>query len=219
MKKLIVALGLFASIGLTSAITLNRGFVQVRAEDESSESISESESSESIIESYSDESESETVDESDGFFAQLSQGAKDFLVVAKEILNQPIVIGGVSVTLGAIVLWVVGKLFGIIGKKKLAEYGNKIDELFVLMNDSIKKKDYNELAKQTEQLTEVCKILVDGTRNVKVKEQAQLALKDFQPVIEDNKEFVINETKMVVDDGKKQLDKTAQDIVGIVNQD
>lgn len=215
MKKIIVALGLCLSIGLFSGATLNRGYVQVRAEDESSEIISEETTSEETSESAE-----ETITEEDsGFFDKLSQGAKDFLIVAKEILNQPIVIGGVSVSLGAIVIFVVGKLFSALGKKKVNELANRVDELFGKMTESVNKKDYNELAKQTEELVEICKVLANGTRNVKVKEQALALLDDFKPVIEDNKEFAIEETKKVVEDSKVQLDKTAQDIVGIVNKD
>ena len=215
MKKIIVALGLCLSIGLFSGATLNRGYVQVRAEDESSEIISEETTSEETSESAE-----ETITEEDsGFFDKLSQGAKDFLIVAKEILNQPIVIGGVSVSLGAIVIFVVGKLFSALGKKKVNELANRVDELFGKMTESVNKKDYNELAKQTEELVEICKVLANGTRNVKVKEQALALLEDFKPVIEDNKEFAIEETKKVVEDSKVQLDKTAQDIVGIVNKD
>lgn len=216
MKKIIVALGLCLSIGLFSGATLNRGYVQVRAEDESSEIISEEEAT---SEETSETTEETITEEDSGFFDKLSQGAKDFLIVAKEILNQPIVIGGVSVSLGAIVIFVVGKLFSALGKKKVNELANRVDELFGKMTESVNKKDYNELAKQTEELVEICKVLANGTRNVKVKEQALALLEDFKPVIEDNKEFAIEETKKVVEDSKVQLDKTAQDIVGIVNKD
>lgn len=221
MKKIIVALGLCLSIGLFSSVSVNRGFTQVRAEDTSSEIVSEEETtSEEIVSEETSETSEETPKEEDGFFDKLSQGAKDFLIVAKEILNQPIVIGGVSVSLGAIVIFVVGKLFSVLGKKKVNELANQVGELFEKMTESASKQDYNELAKQTQELVEVCKVLVDGTRNVKVKEKANALLtKEFQPVIEDNKQFVIEEGKKVVEDSKAQLNKTAQDIVGIVNQD
>lgn len=221
MKKIIVALGLCLSIGLFSSVSLNRGFTQVRAEDTSSEIVSEEETtSEEIVSEETSETSEEVVAEEDGFFDKLSQGAKDFLIVAKEILNQPIVIGGVSVSLGAIVIFVVGRLFSALGKKKVNELADQVGDLFEKMKESASKKDYNELAKQTQELVEVCKVLVDGTRNVKVKEKANALLKkEFQPVIEDNKQFVIDETKKVVEDSKDQLNKTAQDIVGIVNKD
>ncbi len=220
MKKIIVALGLCLSIGLFSSVSVNRGFTQVRAEDTSSEIVSEEETtSEEIVSEETSETSEETPKEEDGFFDKLSQGAKDFLIVAKEILNQPIVIGGVSVSLGAIVIFVVGKLFSALGKKKVNELANQVGELFEKMTESASKKDYNELAKQTQELVDICQVLVDGTRNVKVKEKANALLKDLRPVIEDNKQFVIEEGKKVVEDSKDQLNKTAQDIVGIVNKD
>ena len=187
-----------------------------RAEAELIEIVSEEEAA---SEETSETTEETITEEDSGFFDKLSHGAKDFLIVAKEILNQPIVIGGVSVSLGAIVIFVVGKLFSALGKKKVNELANRVDELFGKMTESVNKKDYNELAKQTEELVEICKVLANGTRNVKVKEQALALLEDFKPVIEDNKEFAIEETKKVVEDSKVQLDKTAQDIVGIVNKD
>lgn len=220
MKKIIVALGLCLSIGLFTSVSVNRGFTQVRAEDTSSEIVSEEETtSEEIISEETSETSEEVVVEEDGFFDKLSQGAKDFLIVAKEILNQPIVIGGVSVSLGAIIIFVVGKLFSALGKKKVNELANQVGELFEKMTESASKKDYNELAKQTQELVDICQVLVDGTRNVKVKEKANALLKDLRPVIEDNKQFAIEEGKKVVEDSKDQLNKTAQDIVGIVNKD
>ena len=214
MKKLLIALGLFATIGLTSSVALNRGYVQVRAEDESSEIVEETseESSEEIV-------SEETETEEDGFFDKLSQGAKDFLIVAKEVLNQPIVIGGVSVSLGAILIWVIGKVISTLGKKKVNDIIKQLEELGKKTKDSVSKKDYNALASQVNELVEIAKVLADGTRNVKVKAKAQELLKEFEPIIQDNKEFAIEETKKVVEDGKQQVDKTAHDIVGIINKD
>lgn len=219
MKKIIVALGLFVSLGLIGGLSLNKAYAPVYAEGETTEEYSEeetsSESEEIVVDSYSEEE----TNEDDGFFDKLSQGAKDFLIVAKDILNEPIVIGGVSVTLGAIVVWVVGKLFSSIGKKKLKLLGNQVEDLIAQMSESVNKKDYNALAKQTEELVNVCKVLAEGSRNIKVKEKALALLKDFEPVVQDNKEFAIEETQKVVEDSKVQVDKTAQDIVGIVNKD
>ena len=218
MKKLLVALGLFATVGLVGGASINKSFAPVYAEDETSEvSTSEETSEESIVETS--ESSSEEKDDNKSFFDELSQGAKDFMIVAKEILNQPIVIGGVSVTLGAIVVFVIGKLFSALGKKKLVDLGNQVEELIIKMGENVSKQDYNALAKQTEELIEVCKVLVDGTKNVKVKEKAQALLLEMQPVIDDNKEFAIKEVEKVKDDGIEQLDKTAKDIVDIVNKD
>ena len=216
MKKLLVALGLFATIGLVGGASINKSFAPVYAEDETSEVSSEETSEESIVES--NESASEENDNK-SFFDELSQGAKDFMIVAKEILNQPIVIGGVSVTLGAIVVFVIGKLFSALGKKKLVDLGNQVEDLITKMGESVSKQDYNALAKQTEELIKVCKVLVDGTKNVKVKEKAQALLLEMQPVIDDNKEFAIKEVEKVKDDSIEQLDKTAKDIVDIVNKD
>lgn len=221
MKKLLIALGLFATIGLTSGVALNRGYVQVRAEDESSEIVEETseESSEEIVSEEIESITEETPEEEDGFFDKLSQGAKDFLIVAKEVLNQPIVIGGVSVSLGAILIWVIGKLISSLGKKKVNDIIKQLEELGKKTKDSVSKKDYNALASQVNELVEIAKVLADGTRNIKVKEKAQELLKEFEPIIQDNKEFAIEETKKVVEDGKQQVDKTAHDIVGIVNKD
>lgn len=234
MKKVLVALGLFLTIGCLGALPLNHAFAQVKGEEVSSEVISEEVSSEEeviseeisseivsdeVSEEIVSEETSEIVEEEQGFFDTLSQGAKDFLIVAKEILNQPIVIGGVSVSLGAIIIWVLGKLFSSLGKKKLNELASEIEQLGEKAKDNVSKKDYNALVDNVKELYEVCKVLVDSSRNVKVKEKAKDLLKELDPIIQDNKEFVVNETKVVVDDGKVQLDKTAQDIVGIINKD
>lgn len=216
MKKLLVALGLFATIGLVGGVSINKSFAPVYAEDETSEVSSEETSEESIVESIESASEE---NDNKSFFDELSQGAKDFMIVAKEILNQPIVVGGVSVTLGAIVIFVVGKLFSALGKKKLIDLGNQVEELINKMGDSVSKQDYNALAKQTQELVEVCKLLADGTKNIKIKEKAQALLLELQPVINDNKEFAIKEVEQVKEDSVEQLNKTAKDIVDIVNKD
>ena len=218
MKKIFIALGIIASVGLVGSVSINHSYAEVRAEETTSETISEETSiDESSEEIPSEETTKET--EKESFYDKLSQGAKDFLIVAKDILNQPIVIGGVSVTLGAIVVWVIGKLFSVLGKKRVNALANQVNDLIAQMKESVEKKDFNALSTQTQELVEVCKVLADGTRNVKVKEQALSLLKQFDPVIQDNKQFAIDETEKVIEDGKKQFNKTAKEIVDIANKD
>lgn len=154
--------------------------------------------------------------ETQGTYDYISQGAKDFIASATALLNEPLVIGGVSITLGAIVLFVITKLFSTLSKTKIKSLAKQIATLTQQSADSISRKDYNELLNNFIAMKDVMAVLVDGTKNVNVKEKAQALLVDIKPVLEKAKEVIEQEdTPTVVQEDTSSASK----VLDIINKD
>lgn len=212
MKKLFATLTIFvaSAFGLFGALK-SQAPVFVYAENETSEQAPENseETQSSEEETTSEETEtSETQEQEpinvDEEVSKISQTAKDVIEVIKTVLNQPIVIGGVSVTIGAILFWVLGKILGsAITKVKLTKAQNeKITELLGIIG--IQKDTIDELKGYVGQLEEVMPVIIENTKNLKVKEQ----LKSLYYKTDET-------TKEIVEDIKEQnnVPKTTQDTI------
>ena len=232
MKKLFVALGLLTSIGLLGTLSIKHTYV-VRAEDTSEEiETSDIETSEDL-ESYSEEEVSDeeigsllTTETTDTIYENISSTAKDVIEVIKEVFNQPIVIAGVSTTLGVLVVLVFTKLFSVLTKKKVNDCLEQIKELGKKVDESISKKQYDLAISQIKELKEVVMVLVESTKNVKVKDKALKLLEEIKPVVEEEKVFieekkdeVVEFTKEKVGEVSKHVDDSAKHIMDIVNKD
>lgn len=199
MKKLFIALGLFLSVGVLGGIGISHNsYAQVRAEEtpttETTETTQEQEPTKPSV------------------YDNISQTAKDTIVVIKEVLNQPIVIGGVSVTLGAILLFAFSKVFSSIGTKRVKALAKQLEEL---TNQALTKKDINELELTSGKIVEIVTELANSTRNVNVKAKCLALLDELKPIVEEDKKFV--EEK--VEETKVQLNDNAKQIIEIVNKD
>lgn len=196
MKKLFIALGLFLSVGVLGGIGISHNsYAQVRAEETpTTETTQEQEPTKPSV------------------YDSISQTAKDTIVVIKEVLNQPIVIGGVSVTLGAILLFVFSKVFSSIGTKRVKELAKQLEEL---TNEALRKKDISELELTSGKIVEIVTELANSTRNVNVKAKCLALLDELKPIVEEDKKFV--EEK--VEETKVQLNDNAKQIIEIVNKD
>lgn len=197
MKKLFIALGLFLSVGVLGGIGIyQKSYAQVRAEETPT----------------SETTPQEQEPTKPSVYDSISQTAKDTIVVIKEVLNQPIVIGGVSVTLGAILLFAFSKVFSSIGTKRVKELAKQLEEL---TNEALRKKDINELELTSGKIVEIVTELAHSTRNVNVKAKCLALLDELKPIAEEDKEFV--EEK--VEETKVQLNDNAKQIIEIVNKD
>lgn len=197
MKKLFIALGLFLSVGVLGGIGISHNsYAQVRAEETPT----------------TETTPQEQEPTKPSVYDSISQTAKDTIVVIKEVLNQPIVIGGVSVTLGAILLFVFSKVFSSIGTKRLKELANELKEL---KRDSADKKDIKNLEDKNDRIVEIVTELANSTRNVNVKAKCLALLDELKPIAEEDKKFV--EEK--VEETKVQLNDNAKQIIEIVNKD
>ena len=114
-----------------------------------------------------------------------------------EILEKPLVIGGVSISLGAIVLFALSKLFTSLNKRKIVALGVQVKDLSKKIADNASKQKLVELAKNIEELKEVVKVIADGTKNVNIREKANALLLEMKPLLEQVKEVIEKEEPIV----------------------
>ena len=131
----------------------------VYAENETSQ-VDPNSSSENELESIDIDKETEEI---------ISTQAKDVIEVIKTIFNQPIVIGGVSVSLGTLVLFIFGRLISNLLDKRNSKYDKKIKEL--LEKIGVNEKAIGLLTDELDKLLKVIQEMIENTKNIKVKEK------------------------------------------------
>lgn len=149
---------------------------------------------------------------------EITQTCKDCIVFIKEFLSQPLVIGGVSTTIGALAILIVSKAIGGISKKKLKETNDKVSLLLSEMGDCIKTKDFEKMEQKCNMLVELSKEQVATIKNIKVKENCEKLLVELEPVKEKAVEFAKKETKVVVEDTKPVAKEITNDIADILKK-
>lgn len=143
-------------------------------------------------EETSEEQEPIDVDEETN---SLSQTAKDTIEVIKEFFAQPLVIGGVSTTLGTVVLYVIAKLFGHALHKRDTKYDKKIAELLgkIGVNDDF----ISQLQAEYDKLREAIEEIINNTKNVKVKAKLEKILEDTKESADKVVDETINSGKVI----------------------
>lgn len=192
MKKLFAIIG----ISVMSFCAFLGGTKQktyaLYAEQETSQTSEQPSSSETSQEPIDIDKETEQV---------ISNTAKDVIEVIKTIFNQPIVIGGVSTTLGVLVVFIFGKLFGNYLSKRNNKYDKKIAEL--LKQIGISEQAIETLKGELDKLEPIIKEIIANTKNIKVKEKL---LEMYEPKKELVEQQVI-ETKEIIENlGKNNQD-------------
>ena len=173
---------------------------------------------ETIVEEETEEiTEEEQTNEEVSLSQEISQTCKDCIEYTKQLLSQPLVIGGVSTTVGALAVMIISKAIGGAKSKKVKELLEQINELKDQAKENITKKDYNALASQSDTLKSVLNELVSTCKNTKVKEQCQNLLKELEPIKEEATTFVKEETEKVATDTKAKAEEIAPKIIDILN--
>lgn len=141
----------------------------------------------------------------------LSQIAKDTIAVIKEFLSQPLVIGGVSTTLGAVVIWVIAKLFGHYLHKRDTKYDKKIEELLgkIGVSDELIKT----LEEEYDKLLEVVDEIIKNTKNVKVKKHLESLLNESKESVETKVEETKEEITNIAESEKTDLETEISSIL------
>lgn len=196
----VVPLGILLGTSLF-AIKPNFNVQKALAEEPVSTEVSEKPTSEEITSISDSEEVVINVDEEVG---KISQQAKDFIECVKTVLNQPIVIGGVSVSVGAIVLWVIGKIFGNYLATRNKKYDKKIAEL--LKQIGIDEETIKYLLEQLETLKPVIEEIINSTKNIQVKEK-------LEKLYYESKDKVVETHAEIVEDAKE----VAAEVVNEVN--
>ena len=167
MKKLFAILTISA-LSFCAIFGMNRQSSFVYAENETSQVDTSSQPQSSSSESESSSEELEPID-IDKEISGISQTAKDVVEVVKTILNQPIVIGGTTFTLGMLFCWLFGKVLLSIMSKRNTKYDKKIEE--VLKKIGVNQEMIDWLKENADTLNEVIKEMINSEKNIKVKEK------------------------------------------------
>ena len=209
-KKFLLAIPLIALFG-TLAFGVRNHNLNVQkalAEEPVSVEVSEEPTSAEITSFNDSEDVVINIDEE---VSKISQQARDFIECAKAILNQPIVIGGVSVSIGAIILWVVGKIFG----NYLVKKSSKTDKKF----ENIEKRVSELLAKIGVQqdiinaLKELINILIENTKNIQVRELLEKKYTELENIKNGDTE----KAKEIINEVVDSLKKTKDESIGVVD--
>ena len=143
--------------------------------------------------------------------SKLSQVAKDTIAVIKEFFSQPLVIGGVSTTLGAVVLWVIAKLFGTYLHKRDTKYDKKIEEL--LGKIGVDGELIKTLEEEYDKLLVVVQEIIENTKNVKVKKHLETLLNESKESVETKVEETKVEITNVAETEKTDLENEISSIL------
>ncbi len=150
------------------------------------------------------ETELEPIDIDNETEQVVSSTAKDVIEVIKTVLNQPIVVGGISTTLGAIVVWLLGKLIVNALSKRNSKYDKKIKEL--LEKIGINEQALNDLIATKDKLEQIIKVIIDNTKNVKVKEQ-------LLGIWNDSSKSVIEKAQEIAEQTSEQIESSTQNAI------
>lgn len=213
-RKLLFAIPF--SIMLGTCILVNRPLNVQKAKAEEPISVE-------VVNSEEPTSEVETISESDFVInvdeevSKISQGARDFIECVRAILNQPIVIGGVSFTLGTLLLFVIGKVFGNYLSKRANKWDIQLDKITNKLEELLAQVGIN--AEIIEYLKGIVKEIIDNTKNIQVKEKLELKYKQLENIgneeTEKAKEIVneiVGELKGRAADTKVEVDETQQKV-------
>lgn len=184
MKKLFVILGI-AFCGLTLGCS-KVSYTQVKAEEEITE-VGESEEIETEEENTEEaiiEEETTTEEKED-----ISNTAKDIREVIVAFFSQPLVIAGVTTTLGAIILSVFGKIIITIIMNKTSKYNREIEELTKTLTDLEKSL---EIVENKQKVSDsAINELINGTKNIRLRkkllsivEQPKVEIKEVKEELE-----------------------------------
>lgn len=227
MKRFLIAFSLIASVGLLGTLSTNN-FYQAKADELSEVSVEEeiSEEEGSLEETSIVESTTSETSENPTIYDNVKDTAEDVLKVIRGVLEQPIVIAGVSTTLGALLILAFSKLFSVLSKKKVNELLEQVKGLSAKIDNSVSKQDYNQAISEIKELYSVIELLVNSTKNVKVKEKAQALLLEIKPVFDKTQEFIEEKKEEVVEFVKEEVGEmsnhakdSAKSIIDIVNKD
>lgn len=164
-----------------------------------------------IVETTEEQAQTSLTDE-------ITQTCKDCIVFIKEFLSQPLVIGGVATTVGALALLIISKAISGISRKKILGVKNELEELKTKIADSVSKNDFNSLLKQKDELIEILEKVIPTIKNIKVKNECLKLLEELKPIQEEVINFVEEEKEKVIEDTKVETEKVSNDIADILKK-
>lgn len=134
----------------------------------------------------------------------ISNEARDVIEVIKTVMSQPIVIGGVSVSLGTLVMFIFGKVITNLLDKRNSKYDKKIKEL--LNQIGVSEQAIDTLKGEIDKLLKVIQEMIKNTKNLKVKEK-------LLELYNEKKEIVENGSQQVINDSLKTAQETIEEIL------
>ena len=205
MKKLFIALGLFVSIGFIFGTSTQKSFLNVHAEEEP------------VVEVVEEPSEEEPViidEEEQSIGQEISQVAKDIIAVMKDFFERPVVIAGISTTIGALALFIIGKAIGGISKKKLNDILAQLKGIKDSIDKKVEQKDYEGLKGEISGYYDILAELVSVCKNEKVKKDLQEKLE----ALKDVKQEVIEFAEEKVEEIKEESNEVGKKVNEIISK-
>ena len=213
-RKLLLAIPFLIMLGTCILVNRPLNVQKARAEEPISAEVVVSEEPTSELETVS---ESDFVINVDEEVSKISRGARDFIECVRAIFNQPIVIGGVSFTLGTLLFFVIGKVFGnYLSKrsnkwdKQIAKLSNKLEELLAQVGINAEIIEY---------LKGIIKEIIENTKNIQVREDLEKKYKQLENIgkteSEKAKEIVreiVGDLKGHAADTKVEIDETQEKV-------
>lgn len=207
MKKLFIALSLFISIGFIFGTCTQRQVLSVHAEEEQVVEVVEEEPSEI------DEEEPVVVEE-ESIGQEISQVAKDIIAVMKDFFERPVVIAGISTTVGALALFIIAKAIGGISRKKLNNVLDQLKGIKDNIDKKVEQKDYEGLKGEISGYYDILVELVSVCKNEKVKKDLQEKLEALKEV----KEEVVVFAEEKVEEIKEESNEVGKKVNEIISK-
>lgn len=165
------------------------------------------------------EEQTEVVEEEPSWSESITQTCKDSIEFMKQLFSQPLVIAGVSTTVGALALLIISKAIGGVNRKKLESVKKELIQLKSKIEESVSKKDYNELVSEKDELVQILEKFATTIKNVKLRNELKERLVELEPIKEQVVEFVKEEHEVVKSDTKQEVEVVKNDIVDILKKD
>ena len=200
MKKVLALFTITLPL-LFGTLCLTPKYQSAKAEEPTTSQVVESSSNETPTSSYNDSEE--VVINVDDEVSKISQQARDVIEVIKTIFNQKIVIGGISFTIGAIILWVLGKVVVNLFKVKKGKYENLENKLLTELG--YKEQEINYLRQEKEKLEQVINLLAQNLKNEVVKAEIDKILNKGKEQAAKVEEEVKQEAQQVVEKVAEQV--------------
>ena len=200
MKKVLALFTITLPL-LFGTLCISPKYKVAKAEEPTTSQVVESSSNETPTSSYNDSEE--VVINVDEEVSKISQTARDVIEVIKTIMNQKIVIGGVSVSIGALILYVLGNFVVKFCKVRKDKYSALEEKL--LKELGYKEQEINELREEKDKLEQVVNLLAQNLKNEVLKAEIDKILNGTKEQAAEVVEQVKQEAHEFVEEVKEQV--------------
>lgn len=211
MKKLFSLLGIAFALNL-GTLALKPTYQCAKAEEPTSVEISQ-EQPNSIETTSIEDDDSEYVINVDEEIGKISQTAKDTIEIIKTILNQKIVVAGVSISLGTFLGWLLINGISKILRQSKSKVEKKLEETQNKLGAT--EEQLQKEREEREKLDKAFRMLIENNKNETLKENCLALLNEKkEEVVEQAKEQISE----VIDKGVEQVNEQTNKIKDLLRK-